>query len=273
MKKLIFITMLICTASISNAQYKKVFFKEITKEFSDYTISVESAVNTAGEAKFKLKITNKTNDYIIFKPEESKFVIDGKEYSPKEKWLIIGPSESDFRVVNIKGNFVQPKNYTYKMDGVYKIPANVKGIETPNFKLPASQNDFTTGPFSVSMTKLYKESDATRVDFDVNYTGNQIGLVFFTKAAVKMPDGNEYASLKPKSGLFGKPSAILLIKGGKDDFQLKWDRMEGGKAMDMQKVAMSIIWNGTFVETTPIKANVEEFEMEFDQALSDAKGK
>jgi archaellum component FlaF (FlaF/FlaG flagellin family) len=274
MKKTMLSLMAVVMGITAQAQYQKLYFKNLEKDFSDYSVSVSNAVNTANESKFKIKITNKTNDYLIFKPEESKVVIDGKEYSPKEKWLIIGPGESDARVVNIKGSYMQAKNYTYLMDGMYKVPVDVKGLDAPDFKLPPASTEFKVGGFNVSMGKMSKESDETKVNFDVLYAGNQVGLVFFTRAAAKMPDGNEYATVKPKAGLLSeKPNALLLLKGAKDDFTVKWERMQGGKAMDMQKQNMNIIWHGTFVETKPEKAQSEKFEMEFDQATSDAKGK
>ncbi len=55
------------------------------------------AVSTEAGTKFKIKIQNKTNDYIIYKAEESKFVINGTEVQPKEKMLLIEPNESGSR--------------------------------------------------------------------------------------------------------------------------------------------------------------------------------
>ena len=42
----------------------------LANELHDLTISLDNAVSTAGETKFKLKITNKTNDYVLYKPFE-----------------------------------------------------------------------------------------------------------------------------------------------------------------------------------------------------------
>ena len=66
------------TVSVNVQTYDKLFYKDIIKETGDITITVDNAVSTAGETKFKLKITNKTNDYMIYKPTESKFIVNGK---------------------------------------------------------------------------------------------------------------------------------------------------------------------------------------------------
>ena len=95
-------------------KYAKIFYKDLKMETNDIVIIVDNAVSTAGETKFKLKIMNKTNDYLILKPEECKFIVNGKEEKPQEKWLVISPNESDFRVVNLKGaGYNSIKNYQF----------------------------------------------------------------------------------------------------------------------------------------------------------------
>jgi hypothetical protein len=65
----------------------------------------------------------------------------------------------------------------------------------------------------------------------------------------------------------------MLTKGQDDSFSLRWDKMEGGKAMDMQKVPMTIIWHEAFSESELKGLAAEKIEMEFDQAATEAKGK
>ena len=103
-------------------KYNKIYYLP-TKAVTDaVTISIVDAVSLDEETKFKLRITNKTNDYILYKPEESKFVINGKEVKPVEKWLIIVPNETGSRVVNVKGTgYNTVKNYTFIADGLYKL--------------------------------------------------------------------------------------------------------------------------------------------------------
>lgn len=247
-------------------KYEKLYYKDTKVETNDLIIEVDNAVSTAGETKFKLKITNKTGDYIMYKPEESKFIIDGKEQKIKEKSKIIDPNDYATWVINLKGaGYNNIKNYTFELAGLYKISSNPALVSAPDFKLPASQNDFTAGGFKGTMSKLYKESDKTEVKFDIAYNGDKIGFIMPAKASVKMPDGNDYANADTKA----KP--ILLLKGEKESIKLQWDRMQGGKSMDMQKVEMNIKWNATFGEVVPDKMKSEKVAFEFDEATSNAK--
>jgi hypothetical protein len=270
---LIIATTAVHVAAQKEVKYAKLYYKDVAVENNDVSIKVDNAVSTDGETKFKIKITNKTLDFIIYKPEESKFIINGKEMKPSEKWLIISPNESDYRIINLKGaGYNSVKDYSFVLDGLYKVRTSPKGIPTPDYKLPVAKNEFSTGDFTVKLNKLYKESDATNLKLDITYNGDKMGVVFTDRAGVVMPDGKEYASVK-SSGLLAKWGPILFKKGQTESITLNWNRMEGGKAMDMQKVEMNVKFNDMFIESAPEKLNPSTLQLEFDEATSNAKGK
>lgn len=249
-------------------KYEKIYYKDTKFETTDLLVSFVDAVSTDGEIKFKIRITNKSGDFIMYKPEESKFIIEGKETNPSEKWVVVEPYGSASRVINLKGpNYNKVKNYSFALEGLYRIPNNSKGIAVPDFRLPASQNQFTAGNFSCTMAKLNKETDKTSVKFKCTYTGDQIGIIYPSRIAVRMPDGKDYATIH------GNAKAILLYKGEDDAFVAEWNRMEGGAAMDMQKVEMMIKWNETFTENSTQKINGTTVELAFDEPLSNDKGR
>lgn len=275
MKKIVFLTIALTSMLSASAQkekkYDKLYYKNIILETSEITISVDNAVSTDGETKFKLKITNKTADYIMFKPEECKFIVNGKESKPSEKAKTIEPNSSDWLIVNLKGaGYNSVRTYTFEIGGLYKVSTSGTVIEAADFKLPASKNDFKAGNYTLTMTKLTKESSKTEAKFDCAYNGDKVAIVFPSKMGLKMPDGNEYASVQPK-GLLAKKSPVLLTKGQTEGITGNWERMVGGRAMDMQKVEMFIKWNETFTEVTPEKLKNESLAFEFDEALTEAK--
>src|SRR3989344_4034942 len=166
MKKALFVCIALTSMLTATAQkekkYEKLYYKNIILETSEVTISVDNAVSTEGETKFKLKIVNKTADYIMFKPEECKFIVNGKESKPSEKQKTIEPNSSDWLIVNLRGaGYNSVKNYTFEIAGLYKVSTSGTVIQTPDFKLPASKNDFKTGSYNLNMTKLTKESGKT----------------------------------------------------------------------------------------------------------------
>jgi hypothetical protein len=271
MRKIILLaSAVVCLATTINAQkkekpYKEIFYKDILSEFNDMTVSTNNGVSNKEMTKFKLKIVNKTNDVLLFKPEES-IIKAGQEVKPNEKWMYIYGAESDSKVINAKGaDYLMP--YSYTMSGMYKISTSGAGIEVPNFQLPASQNEFTTGPFTCTMQSLTKESDKTEVKFECRYTGDKVGVIQPGRAAIKLPDGTEIANEKTKTLLY-KNNPIVLMKGKSEKVTFKWKRMDGGRAQDMQKIKLEILFRNTFSEVDLVKMNDETLQFEIDENLS-----
>jgi len=257
MKKILLTFIVIIGLAVNSATAQKETKYKDAKVESDYvTIDLIDAVSTDAGTKFKLKIQNKTSDYIIYKAEESKFVINGTEVRPKEKTLILEPNETGSRVINIKGAYNAVKSYSFVVDGLYKVSPNGASVSVPDFKLPASQNSFNAGNFNCTMVDLDKKTAKTDVRFKCVYNGDKMGFVYLVKAAVKMPDGNEYASTHTRT----KP--ILFNKGDDDRFVLVWEKMKGGREMDMQLVDMTILWHNVFIEAAPQKIKGATVEMQ-----------
>ena len=254
-------------------KYVKLFYQSTTIETPELTLFIDNAVSTDVETKFKLKITNKTSDFILFKPEECKFIVEGKEFKPTEKMKVVEPNSSDFLTVNLKlPGMNKVKNYSFLAGGLYLVTTQGKVVPAPEFKLPPSKNEIQFGGFTVAMDKLYKETDRTDVKFKCTYKGDKVAIIYPKRLGAKMPDGNEYANAKG-DGLLGKKGAILILPAQTESFIATWQRFEGGRAMDMQLVDMFINWNDTYTESIPFLLKSEQFELKFDEQLSNEKGR
>ncbi len=267
MKKIIpAIMALVCFTAVQAQNYKRVFYKNQTVENKDIRIIIDDAVATDGGVKFKLKIKNLTNDYIIYKPSESVFKIDGKSINPNEKWMIIGPNDDEHRVIDLKGpNYKKAADFEFVLDGVYKASANAKGVTAPDFKLPASQNDFKAGDFTVTLEKVKKETARTDAKFNVKYTGSKVAIFEPNKVAMKMPDGKEYANYHADK----KPQ---LINSGDVSFTVSWKDIPKTSG-DMQFAEMIILWRDAFKETAPVKLEAQTLTIAFDKDITEVKGK
>ena len=251
------------TAAVAQKEvkYEKIFYKDTKVETADYTIMVSNAVSNDAETKFKIKIVNKTANYLIYKPEESKFTINGKTVDVKEKEIMIDPYESEFKVINAKGVYNTLKNYSFSVDGIYKvIPGSP--ISAEDFKLPPAKNDITAGPFTITQEKFSKETAGASAKFKCLYNGSKLGMVSPSKANMRMPDGKVYATIKKEKS--------FILKPGKDEsFILSWDRMQGGgKANDLQFAEMTIMWNDMLNEASLEKTSANTVNLEFDETKS-----
>lgn len=269
MKKSI-LTLLIVSAAITmtvaqkkERKYEKIYYKDLTVERDDLSITINNAVSTENGTKFKIKITNKTNEYLIYKPKESRFIINGKEMKIAEKWLLIKPNESDFKTINLKGlGYNAVKNYSFIVDGVYKVIPNENSSISPDFRLSSEQNTFNANNFNCTVENIIQEKNVIEVKLKCSYNGDKIGFISPSKASIKTLNGDEHANVKSKE----KP--IILFKGESDTVTLKWERKEGEKVMNVRKGGTMIKWGSTFNEAQLQKTKGEVLELTLDEKKS-----
>jgi len=265
MKKVVFVVASVCLAlSYTQAQkkYERIMYTESSVETDEMTVTGKSAVSMAEYTKFNLKIANKSDEFILFKPAESKLIVNGKDYIPKEKPLEVPPTETDNRVVDIKGSEFMVNSYSYEISGLYKLSTTTQSVEAADFQLPPSINEFKVGGFTCNMKDLNKETDKTKVKFECRYTGKKIGVIHPGRAAIKLPDGSEIANAKSSQ------APIIIEKGESKEITLYWNRMQGGKATDMQKIKLMIVWRDTFIDADPVKLKPVTLDFKIDEAKS-----
>jgi hypothetical protein len=269
MKK-IYASVLITFLSINFAcaqEYKKIFYRDQVIENNEIKISVIDAVSTPAGVKFKVKIYNKTNDYIVYKPSESIFRIAGKSFNPNEKWLIIRPNDEDDQVIDLKGKeYMVAENFNFVMEGMYKFSTEVKGLNAPDFKLPAAKNDFKAGGFDITLVKSKKTTAKTDAVFKVKYVGDKIGVFEPKSISMKMADGKEYENYLSNK----KPR--VFPKGEDNEIVVAWKDIPTASG-DMQKDEMTILWKDAFKEITPDKMLPLTLSVMFDEEVTKTKNK
>lgn len=239
-------------------------FKETSFETDDYKIYVVDAVNVAEKAKFKIRIFNKTNDYLVFKPSDLIFKFNGGEFPSIDKQMVIAPNDESSKVIDAKGKNMQTEKFTIEIKAMYKVAANSPGLKTENFDLPASKNDFNTGNFKCKLVDSKLKTDKSSIKFGCTYEGDGIGIIDPYKAAAIMPKGKENANIKKYTGM-------LMEKGKYEDFFVEFKDLPG--AGDMQKESFKIKWNDTFRESKIVPLKGGTISMEIDGPKSIEKNK
>lgn len=259
MRKPFLFVLMFATICSAMARGDKATYKDKTIEKTDVTINIISAVATDGYTKFKIMIKNKSNEAMVLKTQDLIFVIGGKEYKPtSEKTLVIGPSSEDYKIVDLKGGGFVVDKYSIKINCLYRAKADGRTMKVPDFKLPASANDFTVGGFKCTMIKQVRRTDVTEVSFDCNYTGGKLGMVNPGKVSLKMPNGRVYANMYHSKEL-------MLEKGETDVIKLVWKKIPVSDG-DMQFVDMNIQFGDAFSEAKLEKMAEMLVEMERDSS-------
>ncbi len=224
----------------------KYVYTDATVETDDYKVYIIDAVAVGGQAKFKIKVFNKTNDFLLVKPSEFTYVAGDKKVNSRDKTFTVPPNDEEIEVIDFKGSEMQAETFTIEMPGIYKASAGGKASTAPNFDIPASKNEFTAGNFSCTLKKADATTAKTVGRFECVYTGDGVGIINPNKAVLVMPNGVDNPNSK-------KAKTIILEKAKNDDFTVVFNEVKD--AGDMQKKAVAIKWMETFRESKLLKLN------------------
>jgi hypothetical protein len=260
MKKILTLSLIALTTMMA-AQKKTVdpkyqyVYKDVSFETDDYKIYIEDAVNVDTKAKFKIRVFNKTNDYLIFRPANLIFHIGASNLPGTDKQMIIMPNDEDWKVIDVKGSGLQEEKYTVEISSVLKVPAGVAPIKVEDFNIPVSKNDFTAGAFKCNVKKAEAKTDKSSVKFECIYQGDGIGILAPSKVSAIMPKGQENANSSRNKG-------TLLERGKSDDFTVEIKELQGSG--DMQKEPFKLKWNDAFrdAKINPIKGGTITIELD-----------
>lgn len=230
----------------------KYFYKEATIETDDYNVYIKDIVAVGKQVKFKIKIFNKTNDFLLVKPNEISFVSGDKIVFSTNKTIVVQPNEEETEVIDFKGSDMQVDKFLIDIKGVYKASAGGQIIRMPNFNLPPTKNDFTIGNFTCTLNKHESKTDKAFGKFECTYNGDGIGIINPNKCIAIMPNGTDNPNAK-------RNKVLVLEKGKSDDFTAVFNEVPG--AGDLQKKSIAINWNETFRESKLSKLKDSKIEL------------
>lgn len=194
------------------------------------------------------KLWNDSSDYILWKPEQQLFTIGGNKQQPfdgkPKKGEITPPNGKDAKKSKVDGGFDHHVDkIEMQVGGFYKVAAEGKVLESPDFRLPPAKNDWKFGPFGCELGGTSQETKVTTATFTCTYRGEGIGFVDPTRLGVKLDNGDEYANTN------NKQKQVLLAAGESTKFAATFtiDR----KTVDMQFAKLNVIWRDTFRESLP----------------------
>lgn len=240
------------------------YYKETSFETDDYKIYIEDPIAVDGWSKFKVRIFNKTNDYIIFKPTEVEFKINGQVIPCKDKQISVPPNDEATKVIDVKGKNLQVDTFSVIIKKVFKGAANSAPFVVNDYEIPLSTKDFKAGKFFCKTKGAVIKTDKTLLKFLCTYEGDDLGILMPSHVTAIMPRGQENTNSNRNKG-------TLLDKGKSDDFIVEFKEMKG--AGDMQKEHFVLKWNDTFKETKVEVLSGGEFKLELDRAKTAEKNK
>jgi hypothetical protein len=280
-KALLIMSGLVFSFGLSMAQRKSTdprhenHYRTSTIETNDVRIEFEDSHSQQTFTVVKMKITNKTSDYIMIKPSEIIFKYEFGEYHPSvsfvsglfsKETILLGPVDSGSRALKVTGsdNFhVEKLSILFK--GFYKLSLPGEVVNAPDFSLPPSTSDFSAGAFECSLDKIKKETKETDVTFTCIYKGSGAGVLHPDAIAVKLENGSQYAN-DTRNG-----KTILLLEGNKGKLSASFH--VAARVTDMQFANMSLLWKNTFSELKIIPIQIHNADFSLDPGKTEGKNR
>lgn len=229
-------------------------------ETSDYSIEFSDVHCQMDFAIAKMKITNKTNDYLIIDMGQIEFVFDwGTVKNKNKREVIINPKDSKTKTAKVDGdNRFHVEKFTLKVNGIQKVPTTGTAVKLDDFRLPPAVNTVSSGSTSVNMSKMKKVTDITDTRFEMENKGSNYIICNPSKIATKFPSGNVFANSYSKS----RPKLVKPGKSDKFNVVCEEQQPEG----DMQFIELNVVWNDAFVESKAVAAASCQKSFELDEA-------
>ncbi|MBL4623692.1 MAG: hypothetical protein JKY42_00880 [Flavobacteriales bacterium] len=252
-------------------------YKYIAPIISDeIKIEVTNMHSQINFAQIKLRITNKTNDFMAVKSDEIIFHMNGVEYRPKGKVYMIGPRDYITRSIRVDGdNRFHVDNFTVELRGFYRIPADGIIKHAENFNLPNSKNDFEFEGFECKVAgRIIQGTQITELPLRCIYTGDKVGLIEASRISVKLENGMEFANVNTGSkikNLTTTGSTDVIFPGEKTKIMAVF-RIPA-KTADMQFSNLIVHFNDTFSETELIPIAIPAQDFVLDQTKTELKNK
>lgn len=242
--------------------FEKAFYFEKNKSFENCDVIIKNIVDYDGGVKFALKITNTTSDFLIFNPEQSKIIVDGKKIQAEGKTKLIAASKTKSQTIHAdRGSAKRQEAFSFLFAGLSILKEDKKAIEVEDFEIPMERKDFSFDDVSCKVSIPVRKSQKMTVKVSMKNTGDKYIIVHPYRVGVEMPDEKTYSSKNTKE-------AIVLAPHSEKTMTLKWDRMPKGNLNDMQKVDMGIDFTDVFFYAVEESLASENIEIKWDKNLT-----
>lgn len=260
-KKGLLLFFIVCIGYTSAQEDNSFFiYKNTSIETADYQIYIEDAVSKSEYIKFKVRITNKTNDYLIYQPSEVIFNVGSQKLTSDDRQFMIAPGKEEWRIINVIGKgLLEPKYY---IDiNILKISISQATLVTAeNFYIPTKINSFKIGDFECRVDRLDIKKKKSRLKFICLYKGEGIGIVETNKCTAVFPKGDKVQNKWDRVFLFEKDKWDAFIV----------DVYDVPNGCNMEE-SFSIAWNDTFKKSKALPTIGCKIIMEIDKAKTSDK--
>lgn len=266
MKSILLLSLSILLSSVVIAQKKlkkTVYFIDPAPiENEIYKCSFKNGISDKGDCKFAMMIENLTEDYLVIQMNDSKFKLNGEEFTHAEKRVFIEPFDKKTLTYRANPDGVDEKKLharqmEFEFGGIQRIPANGKIHKAEDFKMPVAKNEIEFEDFKLSLKGSSQETKMTSISFELIYTGDDYAIVRPNKVTASIPDvgDDQFANVLKKGDKLLKKGEKITVRIG---FKI------AASFADMQFATIMTHFNDAFQTSVaePVKGATAMFELD-----------
>ena len=219
-------------------------FEDVDPSGDVVAVGISDAWAREAEAKVKLHVENKTDDFLMVKLEDVSADFGGKPVKQDDdKVKVYAPGKKGAKVLNFAGEGLHVEQGALKIGGLYRINADAPVEKMPDYRLPIEKKSFDTKNLDCTLAgKVKQTTDETSAKFKCKFTGKGLAIVDESKIQVRLEDGQLFGNLAG-----GDAEGVLPLK----NFTLKVQFEIERRVVDMQFATLMVQFNDAVRVGTP----------------------
>lgn len=250
--KRIILLILVCGSLVAQKKRDVAYYKDFASgETPEIKVITDNSVAKGDYFKTRVRVENKTKDFIVLQSENNTFTFPFAEVPARTRFaffplaqVVIPPYKKTSFVAECKDDerFKFYDSVRFNLNGVFRLSETKIAITVEPIKIPAAQNEFISGPFKIVLEKTILKDDLVKLHFKLTYLGSNMGSFQENKMAIRMPDKNEYASIKANT------EPILIAKG--EDYHFSVEFSPAIKSGNPRFAEMEVLFRDALNEVT-----------------------
>jgi hypothetical protein len=249
-------------------------FSSAPVQAGDITATAAAAWARQQEAKLKVKLNNRSDDFVLVGKNGARISMASGEFTAinSDGFKLIAPQSEGGHtfVFTDDGGKLHSERMVARLEGVKTASTSASPVEAEAFTLPLHKTEIEASGFTcVNKGKIKQETQETKAKFECTFNGEAgtVGLVTSKAITFAIPDGSDYANES------GEPME-LLFPGDKVSFEVKNTIIKPNPhGVDMQHTELTLLWNDALRVATLEPVPFPDWEFALDAALTAEKNK
>jgi hypothetical protein len=246
----------------NDPRYEKHYSDLAPIETDEIRIEFTKPHSQEGFSQVTVKVTNKTDDYVLMKKHAAAFISNENGYGtkvPKEDIDFIEPHGDITRSLRAEGGIgFRVNELNVVLDSVFsRAPVKGSPAGAGEFQMEPDKNSIMMEPFAVTLKKWRYDTRELSADFKIRYRGEGIGVINESNLKIRKADGTILKNTEAKTQVIVVPPMATKTLTVVRPFQ---------KDEVAKNEVIFVVFDEALTESANTPFHVPSFSMKYDEA-------